>query len=170
MERLCPTLTDAVLLQSHGCFQNKLAQKMAKVMGYIGNGGSDLGVTNLNKIDIQNVYERFVVEDILFVPPKVSYAKKVIGISTYADKLTVFIQGSVYTCGVLLFCTNYTIYGMDMLHGMGELATPSTTSNCPSPSFSVSRSPSQMGPGIKVEPFRVLVSVTRYRIRLPSAV
>ena len=89
MERLCPSLIDAVLLQSHGCYQDKLTEKMAKVMGYIGDGGKDLGVTNINKIDIPSVYERFVITDIMFVPPKVSYSKKVIGISTYADKLIV---------------------------------------------------------------------------------
>lgn len=89
MEQLYPSLIDAVLLQSHGCYQNNLTEKMAKVMGYIGDRGRDLGVTNLNKIDIPNVHERFVIEDIMFVPPKISYAKKVIGISTYADKLIV---------------------------------------------------------------------------------
>ncbi len=89
MERLCPSLIDAILLQSYGCYQNKLTEKMARVMGYIGDGGRDLGVTNLNKIDIPSVHERFVIKDIIFVPPKISYAKKVIGISTYADKLKV---------------------------------------------------------------------------------
>ena len=89
MERLCPSLIDAVLLQSHGCYQNKLTEKMAKVMGYIGDGGRDLGVTNINKIDIPSVYERFTIMDIMFVPPKVSYTKEVVGMSTYADVLTV---------------------------------------------------------------------------------
>jgi len=89
MERLCPSLIDAVLLQSHGCYQNKLTEKMAKVMGYTGDGGRDLGVTNLNKLDIPKTHEKIVVENIIFIPPKISYAKKVIGISTYADKLTV---------------------------------------------------------------------------------
>lgn len=89
MERLCSSLIDAVLLQSHGCYQNKLTEKMAKVMGYIGDAGRDLGVTNLNKIDISNVNERIIIKDIMFVPPKVSYAKNVVGISTYADTLTV---------------------------------------------------------------------------------
>lgn len=89
MERLCPSLIDAVLLQSHGCYQNKMTENLAKVMGYIGDSGRDLGVTNLNIIDIPNIYERFEIKDIMFVPPKVSYAKKVIGISTYADKLNV---------------------------------------------------------------------------------
>lgn len=89
MERLCPSLTDAVLLQSHECYQNKLTEKMAKVMGYTGAGGRDLGVTNLNKIDIPSVHERFSITDIMFVPPKVSYAKNVVGISTYEEVLTV---------------------------------------------------------------------------------
>lgn len=89
MERLCPSLIDAVLLQSHGCYQNKLTEKMAKVMGYTSDGGRDLGVTNLNKIAIPNVHERFAIKDIIFVPPKVSYAKNVTGISTYEGVLTV---------------------------------------------------------------------------------
>lgn len=99
MERLCPSLIDAVLLQSHGCYQNKLTKKMAKVMGYIGDGGRDLGVTNLNKIDIPSIHERFVIKDIMFVPPKVSYAKKVVGISTYADTLTVCEHKMRGNCG-----------------------------------------------------------------------
>lgn len=88
MEQLCPSLTDAVLLQSHGCFNNKHIEAMTKVMGYTGNSGRDLGVTNLNIIDIQNKYEQFAIEDIYFIPPKVSYAKNVVGISTYNNKLT----------------------------------------------------------------------------------
>lgn len=89
MERLHPSLTDGVLLQSHGCFQNALTQKMAEVMGYTGNGGRDLGVTNLNRLDFPDGNGPIAVQDILFVPPKVSYAKKVVGIGTYGDKLTV---------------------------------------------------------------------------------
>lgn len=89
MERLCPSLTDAVLLQSHGCIKNELAEKMSKVMGYAGDGGRDLGVTNLNKIDIKNTNEKLVIEDVLFIPPKVSYSKNVIGIATYKNKLNV---------------------------------------------------------------------------------
>ena len=58
-------------------------------MGYIGDGGRDLGITNLNKIDIPNRCDKLIVEDILFIPPKVSYTKNVIGISTYNHRLTV---------------------------------------------------------------------------------
>ncbi len=89
MERLWPPLIDAVIMQSHGCYQNQLTEKLAKIMGYTGDRGRDLGVTNLNKIDIPKEQERFAIKDILFVPPKISYAKKVVGISTFADNLTV---------------------------------------------------------------------------------
>ena len=89
MERLCPTLTDAVILQSHQCYQNPQTKRMAEIMGYTGDGGRDLGVTNLNIIKIPKFHEKFEVRDILFVPPKISYTRNVIGISTYADTLTV---------------------------------------------------------------------------------
>ena len=86
---LHPTLVDAVLLQTHGCYQNPLSEKMARIMGYMGKGGRDLGVTNLTRIEILGDYEKFRVQNILFVPPKVSYTKKVIGISTYGNELTI---------------------------------------------------------------------------------
>ena len=85
MERLCPSLIDGVLLQTHGCCHNPLAEKMAQVMGYLGDGGRDLGVTNLGQIDIPGGR----IQDILFIPPKVSYTKKVVGISSFNGKLTV---------------------------------------------------------------------------------
>lgn len=89
MERLSPSLIDGVLLQSYGCYQNVLSEKLSHVMGYMGDGGRDLGVTNLNKINIPAAHDKFVIADILFVPPKVSYAKNIVGISTYEDTLTV---------------------------------------------------------------------------------
>lgn len=89
MEYLCPSLTDAVLLQTHGCYQNKLSEKMARIMGYIGEGGRDLGVTNLNQIDIPDKYTNFTIESIQFIPPSISYTKNVIGLSTFQGVLTV---------------------------------------------------------------------------------
>ena len=43
-------------------------------------------MTNLGRIDIARTHG---IEDILFVPSKVSYAKQVVGVSTYGDKLTI---------------------------------------------------------------------------------
>lgn len=89
MGQLSPSLVDSILLQTHGCYQNKLSKKMAGIMGYIGKEGRDLGVTNLTRINIPNDYGSFRIEDILFIPPKVSYTRNVVGVCTYGDKLTV---------------------------------------------------------------------------------
>ena len=89
MGQLNPSLVDSILLQTHGCYQNKLSKKMAGIMGYIGKEGRDLGVTNLTRIDIPNDYGSFRIEDILFIPPKVSYTKNIVGVCTFGDKLTV---------------------------------------------------------------------------------
>lgn len=76
-------------MNTYGCYNNKLSQKMAEIMGYKGTGGRDLGVTNLMKIDIQGNYVNFQINDIIFIPPKISYTKNIVGISTFGDKLTV---------------------------------------------------------------------------------
>ena len=89
MGQLSPSLVDSILLQTHGCYQNKLSKKMAGIMGYIGKEGRDLGVTNLTRINIPNDYGSFRIEDILFIPPKVSYTRNVVGVCTFGDKLTV---------------------------------------------------------------------------------
>lgn len=89
MGQLSPSLVDSILLQTHGCYQNKLSKKMAGIMGYIGKEGRDLGVTNLTRINIPNDYGSFRIEDILFIPPKVSYTRNVVGVCTYGDNLTV---------------------------------------------------------------------------------
>jgi len=89
MAKILPTLTDAVLLTTHGIFYTRLSEKMAHIMGYKGKETRDLGVTNLMQINIPCEYPSFKVCDIIFIPPKISYAKKVVGISTYGDKMTV---------------------------------------------------------------------------------
>lgn len=89
MEYLRPSLTDAVLLQTHGVYDNSLSVKMAEIMGYTGEGSRDLGVTNLGQIDIPDKFEDFIIESIQFIPPSVSYTKNVVGISTFGDVVTV---------------------------------------------------------------------------------
>ncbi len=39
------------------------------------------------KIDIPAEQERFQIKDIVFIPPKVSYTKKVVGVVTYGEHL-----------------------------------------------------------------------------------
>lgn len=88
-DRICPSLNDAILMQSHGCYQNKYAKKLAGWVGYIGDGGRELGVTNLNVIDLRSRHDAFTIENIMFVPPKVSYVKHVVGVATFNGKLTI---------------------------------------------------------------------------------
>ncbi len=89
MTLLPPTLLDGILMQTYGCYQNKLAKRLSLIMGYTGQGGSDLGVTNLNQITIPANHNNFQIQDILFIPPKVSYSKRVIGIASYGRRLTI---------------------------------------------------------------------------------
>lgn len=89
MSELCPSLVDGVLLQTHGCIDSAAVAKTAVTLGYIGDNSRDIGVTNLGRLDIMQNCGSFRVTDFLFVPPKVSYAKEVVGAAGLGDKLTV---------------------------------------------------------------------------------
>ncbi|WP_175400816.1 hypothetical protein [Clostridium pasteurianum] len=93
MEELCPTLVDAVLLAAHGQTNNKIAGKAAYVMGYKETKKTDLGVTNLGIIKMPTQYGKYKVNNIIFVPPAISYAKNIIGISTINDRITITYHG-----------------------------------------------------------------------------
>lgn len=86
---LFPSLIDSVLLQTHGCYSSPLSGKMADIMGYTDKNSRDIGITNLTNIEISADYAGFEVSDILFIPPKISYSKEVVGVATYRDRLTV---------------------------------------------------------------------------------
>ena len=81
------TLIDAVLLNTHDCYSDRLAKQTAKIMGDIGKT-RDLGITNLTVIDIPVLYGSYKIENIIFVPPAVSYAHNIIGVSTVNGKMT----------------------------------------------------------------------------------
>lgn len=81
------TLVDAVLLNTHDRYSDRLAKQTAKVMGYQGKT-RDLGITNLTVIDIPVLYGNYKIKNIIFVPPAVSYAHNIIGVSTVNGKMT----------------------------------------------------------------------------------
>lgn len=87
MEQLAPTLIDAVLMHTHSYYQNALVEKMSEILGYTGENGRDLGITNLMKVQFSGKYQKFQITDILFIPPKVSYTKQVVGIVTFGEML-----------------------------------------------------------------------------------
>lgn len=81
------TLVDAVLLNTHDRYSDRLAKQTAKVMGYQGKT-RDLGITNLTVIDIPVLYGNHKIKNIIFVPPAVSYAHNIIGVSTVNGEMT----------------------------------------------------------------------------------
>lgn len=91
------TLIDAVLLNTHDCYSGRLAKQTAKIMGYAGKT-RDLGITNLTVIDIPVLYGSYKIENIVFVPPAVSYAHNIIGVSTINGKMTFSFHNMVKRC------------------------------------------------------------------------
>lgn len=84
-----PSLIDSVLLHTYGLYQNKVTQKLARVMGYTGGKTRELGITNLTRLDIPDTYGRYGLKNGLFIPPVVSYAKHIIGVSTMEDGMAI---------------------------------------------------------------------------------
>lgn len=82
-----PTLLDGAVLSTQGYCHASTAKKIAEVMGYAGNGTRDLGITNLTRLDIPDKYGAYQIEDILFVPPAISYNPKSIGVATINGKM-----------------------------------------------------------------------------------
>lgn len=84
-----PTLIDSVLLYTYGLYQNRVTRKLAEVMGYKGGKTKELGITNLTRLDIPNTYGSYSIRSVVFVPPVVSYAQNIIGISTIEDEMAI---------------------------------------------------------------------------------
>ena len=86
--RLDPTLIDTLSLEAAGAFYTKETARFADIMNY-GKNKKDLSITNLMRSDIRTDYGDYVIKDIAFVPPVVSYGKNLIGIITVNDKMIV---------------------------------------------------------------------------------
>ncbi len=84
-----PGLIDSVLMSAYGLYDNKTSHKLAKVMGYVGSKKRELGITNLTKLDIPDTYGPYGIKHGLFIAPVVSYARRIIGVSTMNDGMTV---------------------------------------------------------------------------------
>lgn len=85
IELFSPTLIDSILLHTYDLYQNQVTHKLAKIMGYKGKKTRELGITNLTRLDIPNIYGSYGINEALFIPPVVSYAKHIIGVSTLED-------------------------------------------------------------------------------------
>lgn len=88
------TLIDAVLLTTYGCYFERLAERTAKLMDYIGKT-RDPGITNLTELDILVIYGNCRIENIMFILPALSYAHNIIGISILNGRMTVALHNMV---------------------------------------------------------------------------
>lgn len=89
LSRMPLTLLDAVLFNTYGYCDDRLAKKTAKIMGYFGKYKKDLGITNLTVLDIPTSYGDYQIENIIFVPPSISYSNNIFGVSTVNGRITV---------------------------------------------------------------------------------
>ena len=91
MGKLDPTLVDALSLEHAGYFSSNLSKKVAELLGY-GSKVKDISLTNLTRVDIPTVYGDHKIEELVFVPPVVSYGKNIIGIVTANDVMNIAVH------------------------------------------------------------------------------
>lgn len=90
LTELPPVMFDAMLLARHGVIEKEpFLGKMAETLNYAENKTRDLGVTNLMQLPFQSEYGDVRLVDFTFLPPKVTYSKNVIGVSTFMGRLKV---------------------------------------------------------------------------------
>ena len=95
MGRLDPALVDALNLEHAGYFSSRTSGTVAGYLGY-GSKVKDLSITNLTRADIPLEYGRFKIEELLFVPPVVSYGRNVTGIVTVGSVMNVVTHRLAY--------------------------------------------------------------------------
>lgn len=89
MPLFLPTLIDSVLMHTYDLYENETTHKLAQILGYKGGKTRELGITNLTRLDIPDVYGGYQIRNVLFVPPVVSYARHIIGVCTTGDGMRV---------------------------------------------------------------------------------
>lgn len=88
MNALDCNLVDSITMYEFGEFQNHVSKSLAKTMGYT-KVTKDLSITNLTKLDIPIEYGKYKIRDFLFIPPIISYGKRLIGIATLGDEMII---------------------------------------------------------------------------------
>ncbi len=82
-----PTLMDGGLMAQHAGYKNETAEKMISIMAMDGENKTQLGVTNLGKIDFKEKYDSFEVHNILAIAAPMSSTNDVVCVCTFKDKI-----------------------------------------------------------------------------------
>lgn len=85
------TLNDTIYFAACEGFSNKTAYTFAKMFGYTGNP-KGISITNLMKVPIGQHYGPYHLGKILFLPPMILNAKRMIGVATMGDSMVVTLH------------------------------------------------------------------------------
>lgn len=86
MGALSGTLIDSIYMYLSGIYKNKKSAELAKALGY-SKSLRDISITNLTRLDIPYEYGSCRISNFIFVPPIISYGKRLIGIATLGDEM-----------------------------------------------------------------------------------
>lgn len=84
-----PTLVDAALMYYLLGYDSHIAKVMAGIIGYEGEMGTDLGVSNMKEISLPSDWGKFKIIGFIPISPSILTAKKVLGVSSYQEKLLI---------------------------------------------------------------------------------
>ena len=91
LSRLDGTLRDSIYMYLSGTYQNRVSQDLARACGY-GEYSPDLSLSNLTVPDIRVQYGDFELKDLVFIPPLVSYARRMLGVVTLNHEMNITWQ------------------------------------------------------------------------------
>ncbi|WP_167957919.1 condensation domain-containing protein [Anaerosporobacter faecicola] len=85
------SLQDAIYFAACDGYENKTAKQFANMFGYMGTP-KGISVTNLTKLAIPHTYGDLELEEFTFVPPLVLNSKRIIGIATLGETMTITLH------------------------------------------------------------------------------
>lgn len=86
MRHIEPTLIDAVYFNACADYENKIAKTFSKMFGYDGNP-KGISITNLTQLPIETKYNDIELKDLIFIPPIVLNAKRIIGVASVGKNM-----------------------------------------------------------------------------------
>lgn len=91
MNEVAPTLIDAAYFAAYGGYANKTAQTVRNLFGYGGKPKS-ISITNLTTLDLNQQNGKYSLTAVQFVPPLVPNARRIIGICTYRNRMSISLH------------------------------------------------------------------------------
>lgn len=88
MNEVAPTLIDAAYFSAYGDYANKTAQTVRNLFGY-GGKPKNISITNLTTLDLNQQEGKYSLTAVQFVPPLVPNARRIIGICTYRNRMSI---------------------------------------------------------------------------------